>query len=654
MTITSLLSATSADGSMVAIAVKSSSLSVSTSTRHLVQIYQVSDSSTTLQLTLTHTSILPLRRLVFVGNKSVLGLLGTNEVVVWDLDRAVVSTTIGAADDQTILAVASNQQDQDASVEHYYYILVKNGTKLLVQEYQESNNKMVRKIKSGHVDETFGHHDDDGINVDASPTSMASLVVTNSRVVVRTVEGAIRIMDKDTGKKTGKIKIKSNSRIGSMSSSSSSVEMNSCIDRPDILVTLQETGGAVLYNMMTMDEVANIPPSKGSQTVTGGGNVGLQLVGPKNAIGSHTYSLLLDDHWYSIRTGPAISGTKQQSSSVTKLLQFASDNPVALFLRSDRKVLAMMYQKSLSECNVEWIDLNDERHGVVPQLFKLGDITKTGLEQNKDVTSKREKRKSIETKVLGPGQAGMEALPLVKKMKKTDDEDDIEEEDNDGDTHEEMNKDDDDDDGDGDDNDAEADGDEDTTSDDNKMDEDDDDNDDGDDETKHVSIAERLQQMTDALDAEEEDEDDAENDDEDLDEGSDVEGSEKKSSRIAFKAKGATTESLKEILTQALQSSDDSMLELALTVRDVKIIATSLRELDDGLLVTLLGKLTARLASTPLRAESLSVWISHCLKYGSYQPEHLAALRNLLYERIESFSDLLRLEGRLSMMVATE
>ena len=193
---------------------------------------------------------------------------------------------------------------------------------------------------------------------------------------------------------------------------------------------------------------------------------------------------------------------------------------------------------------------------------------------------------------MGPGQAGIEA-PFNKKTKKAL-EDDMEMED-------------------------------------------DDDDDDG----KGISIAERLEQLTKAL---EEDAGEERGDDDHEDEDAIA------AAARSFKPKKATTESLKEFLTQALQSEDDHLLELALSVRDVKVISQTIQEIEQSLIITLLGKLTTRLATTPLRAESLAVWISHCLKNGQFQVHHLASLRNLLNDRIESFSDLLRLEGRLSMM----
>lgn len=633
-TTTLLLSASSPDGSLAAVVAPSAS----TSSRHLIQIYQVSDSSTTLQLTLTHTSHLPLHQVVFVGNKSVLGLLGRKEVVVWDLDRGVVATKLAAADDHSFLALASSAAEEDATGE-FYYVLVKHGAKLLVQEFQPSNNRLVRKIKSGHLE----GEDADDIDNGTGGGSTAALFVTESRVVVRTKEGGIRIMDKDSGKKAGKIKIKATSNAASQVSGS--VKMSVCVGNPNILVAVQDTGAAVLYDMTTTKQLAYIPPFKGSVSSLGAANASLQLVVRQNGESPDTFTVLLEDSLYTVTTSDAPS-SKNAPSSHSKLSQLACENPAAIFLRSNDRVLAIMYPRA-SECQVEWIDLyDDSKSSVLPAVFRLGVAPKHDLDAGHEATSSSKKRKQVATKVLGPGQAGSESLPTVKKMKKSEDDDEE-------DTNEKVAEhggDDEDKDGGGDDGDE---NDDDEDADGAQEDADHSINDEDDDEMKNMSIAERLQQMRDMLEAEE-DEDDAHNEYEDDDDEEDFDPSGKNAGKIAFKAKRATTESLKEILTQALQSSDDSLLELALTVRDVKIIATSLQELDDSLLVTLLGKLTSRLASTPLRAESLSVWLSHCLKYGSYQPEHLAALRNLLYERIESFSDLLRLEGRLSMMFTTE
>jgi U3 small nucleolar RNA-associated protein 5 len=152
------------------------------------------------------------------------------------------------------------------------------------------------------------------------------------------------------------------------------------------------------------------------------------------------------------------------------------------------------------------------------------------------------------------------------------------------------------------------------------------------------SVGERLRLLRQALEKEEESDDDDNDDD-------------TEKSKISYPPKKATTESLTQLLTQALQSGDDSMLELALSVRDTNILQETCQQLADEHLPTLLNALTSRLASKPARAEFLCVWIRVVLLTGRIRSAgHLQPLRNLLQERIEVFPALLQLEGRLSMM----
>lgn len=566
-----LLSASSPDGSFAAI----KSPSNASSSRHLIRIYQVGDSTATLQSTLTHVSKLPLVQLAFLNTTSVLGLFGRQEVVVWDLDRGVVSATLSASEDQTFLALAT-PSDSDDDSESKYYILVNHGTKLVVQEYLSSNNKLVRKIKSGRMS---GGEDDDS---EADKKNAASLVVTSSHVIVRAKDSGIRVMDKQTGKKTGKINLKeSTSSFGE----ASCMEMSSCMGNPNVVVALENARDAVLYDLNTHKEVARL---SASNVVPQHAN--LQLAARQTT--EDSFTLLCNDSLYSVSTG------NNKSTPFEKLTQVSTNNSVALFLKGD-KALALIHERS-SEYRVQWIDFSGDDEDELPAVYRLDQ------QQNPNGTNdivKTKKRDASTIKVLGPGQAGSENTSSVKKLKVNDDQDDDDDE--------------------------------------NVSNYDEDDND----AAKNLTIAERLQMLTDALD---EDEIDEEN--ENSDEGVTA-AIAAAVGKTKFKPQKATTESLKELLTQALQSSDDSLLELALAVHDVKIIATSIREMHEDLLVILLGKLTSRLASSPLRAEVLSVWISNCLKRGSFDSDHLAVLRNMLYERIESFSDLLRLEGRLSMMV---
>jgi hypothetical protein len=246
--------------------------------------------------------------------------------------------------------------------------------------------------------------------------------------------------------------------------------------------------------------------------------------------------------------------------------------------------------------------IHQKRGGCQAQWIHLDDEDLASAISLDDVTSEpndaAKRKQTTEPTMLGPGQAGTEMAPPTKRIKASaaDDED--------GDDTEKKTE---------------------------------------EETARDLSIAERLQQLSKAL----EDEDDEDDDDDDEMEVENTNGT-------SFKPKTATTESLKELLSQALVSSDDSLLELALAVRDIKVISTTIKEIEPSLLLVLLSKLTTRLASNPLRAESLSMWLSFLLKTGRFQPNHLSALRNLLYERIESFSDLLRLEGRLSMMCDVE
>lgn len=572
-----LLSASSPDGSLAAIKAPSNA----SSSRHLIRIYRVGESTTTLQSTLNHVSELPLVKLVFLGTSSLLGLFGRQEVVLWDLDRGVVAATLSASDDQNFLALATASDDDDDESKNKYYVLVNHGPKLVVQEYLSLNNRLVRKIKSGRINSS---EEDDG-EVDMN-NAAASLVITSSHVIVRAKGCGVRVMNKNTGKKTGKIILK---EATSSFGEASSIEMNSCIGNSNVVVTLENMKDAVLLDLNSCKEIARVS----TDTITPQ-QAHLQLVAQQTS--NDSFTLLHGDSLYSVDI------VKNKSSSYKKLTQFSTNDPVALFLKSN-KLLALIRGRA-SDYRVQWIDFSKDNEDKLPAIYML-DQEQISKENNNTTNTK--KRNASEIKVLGPGQAGSENTASVKKLKANNNHDDV----MDASDH----------------------------------DEDDGNNSDNDDATKNLTIAERLQMLTDALDEEENDEEIGN-------------GHEGVKAAIAaavgktkFKPQKATTESLKELLTQALQSSDDSLLELALSVHDVKIIATSIKEMHEDLLVILLGKLTSRLASSPLRAEVLAVWISNCLKRGSFDSDHLAVLRNMLYERIESFSDLLRLEGRLSMMV---
>ena len=153
------------------------------------------------------------------------------------------------------------------------------------------------------------------------------------------------------------------------------------------------------------------------------------------------------------------------------------------------------------------------------------------------------------------------------------------------------------------------------------------------------SIAQRLEQLQQAMD------DDDDDDDESMQDVDNKESS-------LFQPKKATTESLTEILQQALQSRNDSLLELALSVKDDTMMNMTCQALTDDDLILLLTAVTSRVASKPRRAEYLcQTWLMALLKTGRVRSrKHLQPLRNILQERTAVFQPLLHLDGKLSML----
>mmetsp|Transcript_58780 Transcript_58780/g.124805 ORF Transcript_58780/g.124805 Transcript_58780/m.124805 type:complete len:295 (+) Transcript_58780:34-918(+) len=180
-------------------------------------------------------------------------------------------------------------------------------------------------------------------------------------------------------------------------------------------------------------------------------------------------------------------------------------------------------------------------------------------------------------------------------------------------------------------------------------------------------------------------------DDEDDDEAS--KGRSKSKGRNIRKLKSATSATVTALLTQALSSNDPWQLNAALQVTDRRVVegtVRALRELDagrdeeeddDGSATTkyvpaLMAHLVRRMARKPSLATSLGVWVRAVLaatagsvqrtlgargnassaeeermaREGRELAAKLGPLRNFLNERVESFPQLLRLEGRLALL----
>ncbi|ORY11645.1 Dip2/Utp12 family-domain-containing protein [Clohesyomyces aquaticus] len=117
--------------------------------------------------------------------------------------------------------------------------------------------------------------------------------------------------------------------------------------------------------------------------------------------------------------------------------------------------------------------------------------------------------------------------------------------------------------------------------------------------------------------------------------------------------------SLGTVLTQALRTNDQELLESCLKVIDMDTIYATVERLPSPLVGNLLQKLAEHLHKKPGRAGMLMVWVQWSLAaHGGYlasQPQlvkQLATLTKVLKERASGLQPLLALKGRLDMIHA--
>ncbi|PSN61290.1 NUC189-domain-containing protein [Corynespora cassiicola Philippines] len=117
--------------------------------------------------------------------------------------------------------------------------------------------------------------------------------------------------------------------------------------------------------------------------------------------------------------------------------------------------------------------------------------------------------------------------------------------------------------------------------------------------------------------------------------------------------------SLGTVLTQALRTNDQELLDSCLRVIDVDTIYATIERLPSPLVGTLLQKLAERLHKQRGRAAMGIVWLQWSLvAHGGYlasQPQlvrQLATLNKVLKERASGLQPLLSLKGRLDMLQA--
>lgn len=117
--------------------------------------------------------------------------------------------------------------------------------------------------------------------------------------------------------------------------------------------------------------------------------------------------------------------------------------------------------------------------------------------------------------------------------------------------------------------------------------------------------------------------------------------------------------SLATVLTQALKTSDNAMLESCFHTSDIAIVRTTIQRLESSLAANLLQKLAERLSSRPGRYGHLLIWVQWtCVAHGGALAGHpellkkMATLYKVMDQRSASLPSLLLLKGKLDMLDA--
>lgn len=121
----------------------------------------------------------------------------------------------------------------------------------------------------------------------------------------------------------------------------------------------------------------------------------------------------------------------------------------------------------------------------------------------------------------------------------------------------------------------------------------------------------------------------------------------------------SSTGSLAAVLAQALHAGDDATLELVLSYSEPTVIASSVARLPPPSVLPLLSRLVAKLQAKPTRGLTLSAWLRPLLStHAGYLlglpdlPDRLGALYSLLDSRLAVHKKLLKLSGRLDLVMA--
>ena len=117
--------------------------------------------------------------------------------------------------------------------------------------------------------------------------------------------------------------------------------------------------------------------------------------------------------------------------------------------------------------------------------------------------------------------------------------------------------------------------------------------------------------------------------------------------------------SLSTVLSQALRTNDNNLLESCFHNTDIHVIRSTIQRIDSALAGILIQKLAERLSSRPGRYGQLLVWVQWiCVAHGGAiggQPEVLKKIKTLyrvLNQRSKALDSLLLLKGKLDMLDA--
>jgi len=623
------------------------------------------------------------------GGERYLAALSEEEWIAWDLDRGVVSHRgrfLAKNDNHADAASVVDVVDAAAYGSDLYVLLHdKSQRKLRIYQYSVASGKLLRKIKAGKADAG-----DNGIN-SASASQTVRLAASRSHLVLyHAQDRTVRVLDRSTGSKVRKLKLLAGKKkhrgrdddVDNSDSSSAAIAASSryvavsCFGNNKLAVVDLEalgrqeddeddresedehgTGGSSGKKKKKRDKKKKRRSKGGEDEGEDGGITWIDVPNTADRSGSTVAHRRLEfvqctsKGWVLLHAPPSTVGVPSSASlyyssgdhsvvAEKKISVVGADDSAATVVVSgggddDRSsflvaVLAKDRELRVRSVEVPVLGGGDDSDGDQPIVVRwTTDATANDGDTDNEYTNKKrsrdqeEPRKAAAATILGPAQAGSapamtagrqledgEGGSSSSNRKKRRSASASGEADQNGDDDEEEGA------GDG-----------------------------------APTIAERLAQLRQAM-MEDDDDDDV---DDDASDDEDGEGKEKKNepsaSSASFQPKQATTESLTQLLHQSLQSGQDSLLELALSVRDTGVVRSSCTHLEEKDAELLLTALTTRLATKPARADTLVVWITSLLQTNKVRSlRHLQLLQNLIEERVQAFPALLKLEGRLNMM----